>query len=274
MAQDYALYTPDCKPNTALSVYECGWQICTPAFFYGPATRDHYLIHYIIKGSGEYHVSGRIYKLEQGDAFIIYPNIETFYKANPDDPWEYYWVGFNGTEAKNLLTLSGILGLYKFTYKKDNLLKKSIIDLYHASKNSSSREYAMLGYLYLFFSYMINQTTEKKQKNTESYVEEICKYIQLNYKSEINIKRIANHFHIDRSNVYKIFKETLQVSPVQYLINYRLSMACKLLKTTDLPVYHIAYNVGYKDIVHFTKMFKAHYKITPTEYRSNPFETE
>ena len=87
------------KELVSLSVYNVGFQKCTPGYQWGPGIRDHYLIHYIISGSGSYIVNGNTYTLSAGDAFLVYPNTEVTYIASHKSPWEYAWVGFTGSDA-------------------------------------------------------------------------------------------------------------------------------------------------------------------------------
>ena len=97
------IYVIDQKPSPILAVYQCGWQQCGPNHSYGPGIWDHYVIHYIIKGKGEFTCGGKTYPIQAGQGFMIPPNTTAYYRADNDDPWEYHWVGFNGTEARKML---------------------------------------------------------------------------------------------------------------------------------------------------------------------------
>ncbi|MCI8360205.1 MAG: AraC family transcriptional regulator, partial [Clostridiales bacterium] len=48
-------------------------QVCAPDYAFGPAVRDHYLIHFISTGRGQYEVGGKVFTLSAGEGFIIYP---------------------------------------------------------------------------------------------------------------------------------------------------------------------------------------------------------
>ena len=91
------------KELVSLSVYNVGYQNCDPGYQWGPGIRDHYLIHYIISGKGTYQVNGTTYDLTAGDAFLVYPNTEIIYCADAEEPWEYAWVGFTGSDAAMIL---------------------------------------------------------------------------------------------------------------------------------------------------------------------------
>ena len=81
---------------SSLSVYNVGYQQCGPEQQWGPGIRDHYCIHHIISGKGTYVADKKVYHLGEGDSFILYPDTEVKYYADPDDPWEYAWAGFIG----------------------------------------------------------------------------------------------------------------------------------------------------------------------------------
>ena len=96
-------YKVNKKELVSLSVYNVGFQKCEPLYQWGPGIRDHYLIHHILSGKGYYSVGGKVYALSTGDTFLVYPQTEITYYADEEDPWEYAWVGFNGSDAAIIL---------------------------------------------------------------------------------------------------------------------------------------------------------------------------
>mgnify|MGYP000231831334 CR=1 FL=1 len=83
-----------------------GYAQCGPLHCYGPASRPHYLIHFVVKGKGMYQVSGQKHYLTAGQGFLIEPGTQTFYQADKDDPWSYLWIGVGGTNAGNIFEIS------------------------------------------------------------------------------------------------------------------------------------------------------------------------
>lgn len=276
MAYDYTLYTTSDRPSTEMSVYQCGWECCYPGHFYGPAIRDHYLIHYVIKGRGEYIVNKKNYQLSKGDGFLICPSISTTYRACPDDPWEYYWVGFNGTQAKRLLKLANLdLDHPIFRYDRDDFLESCLIKMYNETRSASSIDIATLGYLYLFISKLVQQhasTLKQKSRGANDYISKAIRYIQDNYSRNIEIGQIAAYVGIDRTQLFRSFKLKMDISPQRYLINYRIAKACEIMRTTDYSIEEIAYSVGFEYLSYFFKAFKRETKTTPSLYRKKPFE--
>ncbi len=72
--------------NTDLNLYHCGSENCAPGHSYGPAIRDHYLIHYILDGKGFFQVNNKTYHLKNGQGFLICPDIITYYEADKENP--------------------------------------------------------------------------------------------------------------------------------------------------------------------------------------------
>ena len=83
--------------TTALRIYYCGREQCAPGHFWGPAIRPHYLLHVVLHGKGEFFYQEQKYELSAGDAFLIEPMQTHYYQADKKDPWEYAWVGFDGS---------------------------------------------------------------------------------------------------------------------------------------------------------------------------------
>ena len=96
-------YKQSYTDNVELSIFNCGHEFCRPGHTWGPGVRDHYLIHLVVAGRGVYQVGGAAFSLQEGDLFLAKPNQLITYAADEADPWEYYWVGFNGACANKLV---------------------------------------------------------------------------------------------------------------------------------------------------------------------------
>lgn len=72
--------------HTNIYIYQCGSPLCPPGHFYGPAVRNHYLIHYIHSGKEIFQVGDITYELKAGNGFLICPDIVTYYQADKEDP--------------------------------------------------------------------------------------------------------------------------------------------------------------------------------------------
>lgn len=128
------------KELVSLSVYNVGFQKCDALYQWGPGIRDHYLIHYIISGKGTYRVAGQTYHLSGGDTFLVYPNTEVVYCADEQNPWEYAWVGFTGSDASMILKATDFSPENPFIRDtpRGNDIHRQILHIYDARGNDSS----------------------------------------------------------------------------------------------------------------------------------------
>ena len=62
-----------------------------------PSVRDNFVLHFITKGKGVFHINKNEIHLEAGDLFLLPKNMVTYYQADAEDPWSYYWIGISGT---------------------------------------------------------------------------------------------------------------------------------------------------------------------------------
>lgn len=106
----------------------------------------------------------------------------------------------------------------------------------------------------------INQKSLKKIKT-------ILSYIANNFQENIAIEDIANYCFYSKSYFMKFFKETMGVSFIQYLNDYRLEIAAELLTTTTDNILDIAFATGFNNISYFNRCFKKKYGVSPRKYR-------
>ncbi|CUX47986.1 AraC family transcriptional regulator [Clostridium sp. C105KSO13] len=263
---------------TSLSVYNVGHQKCEPGYQWGPGVRNHYCIHHIISGRGYYIVNGKTYHLFAGDTFILYPDTEVRYYADIQDPWEYAWVGFMGGDAASIIHSTGFAREHPVIYNDGppkGLLYKQLTRIYEVKGNSYEAAAAMTGALYTLLATFMQYAVQAEQlKDIRfSYVEKAKAYISTGYSYPISIEEVADYVGISRSHLYRVFRECLHLSPKEYLSDFRIKQASRLLKETTLSIAAIAYSVGFESNLYFSKAFKKHTGQSPSKYRRNYLTT-
>lgn len=260
--------------HTDLDMYHCGTQNCEAGHYYGPAVRDHFLIHYIHSGKGKFCIGEREYILQKGQGFLIYPDIVTYYQADFEDPWFYSWVGFHGLKAEGYLRSAGLSMDHPiFTCEADDYINSCFSQMIAAKCLQNGREIRLLGLLHLFLSQLIEQNGKDRlydnpSSKKEAYVKKAIVYIEMNYSRKMNITELAHHVGLDRSYLGSVFKEQFDISLQNFLIHYRIDKACDLLKNASLSIGDVSRSVGYDDPLLFSKLFKRNKGIPPRQYRS------
>ena len=249
----------------------CGYAKCSPLHSFGPAVRPNYILHYIMEGKGKFLVNGEEYNLQKGQGFLIEPEVQTFYQADEEVPWTYLWIGFGGKKAEDYLR---DLGLNKkqliFQCGCGEELKQIVYSMLKHRKYTAANEYFLEGLLYTFFGTLkenMEIAGNAGEKDGNLYVRKAVEFIQNNYADPVRVKDIADYVGVNRSYLYTLFRDNLQLSPKEYLTNFRLTRAAELLQLTDLSVETVAMSCGYQDALGFSKIFKAKMGITPSAYR-------
>jgi two-component system response regulator YesN len=129
-------------------------------------------------------------------------------------------------------------------------------------------------------------TLDSLQKCTMTYVIEIARsfkashqlnnqiiteaeaYISKYYADNLTLQLVADHVHITPVWLSKLFKKEKKTPFLEYLTAVRIDKAKLLLNDLQFRIYQVAQEVGYKDSVHFTKIFKKIVGYTPKEYRN------
>lgn len=255
--------------NFGLSVYNCGFQKCKPLYSWGPAMKDHHIIHIVASGSGTFSCKDKKYSLSAGDGFICMAGELINYCADENTPWEYYWVGFKGEDADKLIkscNLSADTPCFHTTNVHNLILH--IMKIYESNGNSLYNEVLMNSHLYRFFAELFKETQSESNISSIStdYITFAIKYIEYNYSNDISITDIAENSGISRSHLYRLFMSQLKMTPNEYLIQFRITNACKLLRESNVNISEAAYSSGFSDPLYFSRVFKKLKGITPSEY--------
>lgn len=261
-----------------LGLYQFGKEMCDPAHSFGPASRNHYLFHYVHSGTGYLYANDskgntKEYQIKSGQGFMIFPRQINTYIADKELPWEYSWIEFDGLRAREIIEVSGLSPdspVYRANSKELRECMKN--EMLYIVEHSTESPFHLIGHLYLFIDYLSRSSAGMKLsaqgKLRDFYVKEALNYIEQNFQNDITIEGIAAFCGLNRSYFGRIFKDTIGRSPQEFLMNYRMVKAAELLKLTELSIGDIGNAVGYTNQLHFSRAFKTVYGISPREWRN------
>lgn len=256
-----------------LYLVSCGWEKCNATHSYGPAVRNYYMLHFILQGQGHYYLNNKHYKLKENQCFLTEPGTVTLYKAEPNNPWTYTWICFNGDYVPHLLKQSNLntdnpiinLSCNQTIYK---IIKEMLS--YH--QLTPANECYLQSKLYLIFAKLheaLQSVYNKIELNNNFYVTKAIEYIEKNTFTNLSVNDIARYLNISRSHLYALFKQELNSSPQQFLTNAKIANARELLSKTKIPIYSVALSCGYKNAFAFSRAFKQVTNLSPREYRQH-----
>jgi len=113
----------------------------------------------------------------------------------------------------------------------------------------------------------INEQTPKLESVTNETFMKLIKYVEANYNKTLFLNDLSRKFNINTTYICDLFKKHMGLTFTEYLTQLRLNKAAEMLAETDYSIVQIADEVGYGDYCYFSKVFKEHFKMTPSGYR-------
>lgn len=236
----------------------CGEEICEKGHAFGPATRDHYLLHYVLSGKGCFKTPRGEYEVTKGQFFVIRPFEITYYEASKQVPWHYCWVGF-----ETQLEIERLLSCDVMTLPQGEHLFRAIKD---SDRLQEGREFYVCAKIYELLGQLEGSGASQKDQ-TRIYVEQVLNYIGANYMKPITVTLLAQKVGLERSYFSRIFKGYVGKAPQQYLVDFRLEKAAELMSSHGYTPTEAARSVGYEDLCNFSKMFKKKLGSAPSQYK-------
>lgn len=257
--------------SRAMTLYYGGWEVCEPLHTFGPAIRQHYLLHYVTRGKGKLWIGeakNTCYEIGANTIFLIKPGVVTTYAADKNEPWEYCWICIDGYEVETILNNCGFSKENILFYDKSGVVQEVLLKFIFSFEKNKHNEYKLLSQLYDFFAQM--KKLWKKDNIKSIYVEKAIDFIYKNFGDGISVNDIAAYLKIDRTYLYRLFKKECGISPQKYLLDFRLKTAVNKLESSDKSIAEIAEYCGFSDISAFCHQFKKVYNDTPLNYRRYP----
>lgn len=201
-----------------------------------------------------------------------------FLKVRPD-----FILGTDEYFVKNYLRPMELSKIKLLFLAEDDLRDEQIIDIGNrviAVNMAKKPGYELLtkGYLCSMYALICEyiRNAEKRRNNPYSMMSQdalriraASQYIAANYSFGITLDEIADNIHISRGECCRCFQRTIGMSPFEYLMEFRIFQAIKILfKSPDelSSISELAMNVGFNNASYFNKVFKKYVQCTPSQY--------
>lgn len=243
--------------------------------------------NYAYKGSIIIETINQIYTIHQGEAYFINTNvmntkrkadgistaIEHAHLFHPILLTGYYRSIF---ETKYLNPILKNQSVEVIIIKENTAPGKKFLQLLHKLTALNSQPDCEFQIRNLLSESWITLTEEiqLQKKNAPApnlYQHELTKnmlsYLQKHYADKLSLSDLSAQVGLSEKECVRIFKSAFHQTPIDYLIEYRIEQAKRLLKQADEPITNIAYRTGFNNSAYFSKTFKKYTGITPKEYQ-------
>lgn len=238
----------------------------------GRIHEDFHLI-YITRGRGVFENEHHTYKVEGGDIILINSGEWHRYKPDAETGWHENYIGFNGDVAKHFVKV--ILGYTKnpiFSVGKNEVILELFDRVLKTVENekpcyqltASSIVIDIISRIISFFKQKDFDSTSNK---TAEVINDVRFLIRDNIENELDFKKIAEERNMTYAHFRKMFKKYTGFSPLQYHLHLKINKAKEMLLDTNMSVKEIAFELGFKSIHYFGRLFKQKTNTRPSDLR-------
>ncbi|WP_410700076.1 AraC family transcriptional regulator [Citrobacter farmeri] len=226
---------------------------------------------FCLKGKGVICLENKKYDVKEG--CLVWLPVRLPHEHFPDsaDPWEILWLRIDGSKMDNIMNFLNVLHRPVFEFESP----AEITEIYHQLFGlMKSHTLVADAHCDLLCSKLIYTLLESRSHENESSpvithrgLGRLIYQIHSHYNDEWDIDKFMLYCQVSKSQLFRLFQETFNQSPLRWLKNYRLSQARRLLVETDAAIGNIASQVGYHDQLHFSREFHRAVGVSPSEFR-------
>lgn len=213
---------------------------------------------YLIQGSMTATIDGTAYSLTKGEGVLVFPR-----QAH----------SFQAEEARvNVVIFSPDLVAHFYAFTKDSLPKSNRLWLPPSlfDQAEDANRYEIKGFLYDVCARAVKQfTLQKRKRSMEEHdlIDQILFFVMEHYQDGCSLKELAKTLKYDGNYLSKYIVQQIGIPFYQYVNEYRLGQACKMLEEGELRVGEVASRCGFSSARSFNRIFKQCKNTTPSAYR-------
>ncbi len=190
----------------------------------------------------------------------------------PDEiKWDTRYVAFDGYACRDILSELNMTGPMVIKVADTGSMKKLYDKIFVALKSDKVYgNYTCSGLVYSYileFYRLASDIAVKGGAEKSNILMPALNYIDNNFRNDFSVAVLAEISGVSQQYLCRIFKQTMNLRPNEYITRRRLIEAKKLLSESDIPVSDVAAQSGFSDTGYFCTVFRRYESITPVEYR-------
>ncbi len=243
-----------------------------------PNGRGDYQLIYIASGCAHFYIDGVERIIPKGNMVLFRPGETQMYYLYATDKPETYWVHFTGSDV-------GLLLNYYQIPRNENIFftgtspdyqwffRQMIQELQLQRVNFEDLLNMNLRHIFLIINRYLQEGSDVGTEMLDE-VERATHYFNENYNQQIIIEEYARERAMTANWFIQSFRKITKFTPMQYILSLRMINAMNLIETTNYNITQIAAAVGYDNSMYFSRIFKKHTGMTPTEYKRRNEKTD
>ncbi len=235
-----------------------------------------YILNLTIEGQGEISDGTQTFHCHPGDVLLFPPDKLHYYgRAKESSCWHHRWIYFcpraywidwlEWYSRKQFIGYISLSNSHVFD-EFDELFHS--IELTQQSGRRLSEELSM-NLLERLLLRCMEEDPKNPQKIMDPRIIEACQFITNNMSNTLSVDEIAHHVCLSASRLTHLFREQVGINILRWREDQRVMRAKLLLQTTQDSIGNVGRRVGYDDQLYFSRVFRKHSGISPSEYRSH-----
>ncbi len=274
--REYIILFPNKNDKEPFGISHCGITYPDPNYKINRHDSDIWCIEYIYEGEGTVYIDGEGFKAVEGDVYILPAGRNHFYYADSKKPWKKIWFNIYGDFIGNTLRSYGIFSIHHIeNINVAPLFEAFIRDAEEIRKKDGDKSdfnACALDFVKIVqaISEKIHSENSKKNMSPEKQLKN-----RLDGITDFNCSfdDIISDFYYTKSHLIRIFKKKYKITPYDYLLERKISVAKRLLSDTGMSISEVADYLGFNDCHYFSNFFKKRTGITPYEFKNKSIFT-
>lgn len=251
------------KKDTPVNYLSCGcWDYYQPCFHWHSSIE----VLYFYKGAGEVTIDGIVYTIAPGDIYVINQNQLHSFHGTPFMEYHCILIDENFL-IQNAVDVANIQFETLIRSEKVRELYLNIVDELNASLDYSAagvRSETLRFITHIARYYSVATGAYISSPNTS--LQHALNYINAHFVEKINIEDIVEEINLSRYHFFRIFKQAVGMTPMQYINTMRCNKAKQLLNKKKYSINEIAVECGFENASYFSKTFKKYTGMLPSDY--------
>lgn len=233
---------------------------------------------FCLNGSGFIRMENKLHQVTKGHLAWLPVRWPHEHFPAKRDPWEILWLRIDGAKLNNIMQLLNVSQQPVFALsepEKMTGLYQQIFQLMHSHTLMADAHCDVLC-AQLIFSLLENRSAEATTSAVIAHrgLGRLIYQIHSHYHDDWDIDKFMQYCQVSKSQLFRLFQQAFNQSPLKWLKNYRLSQARRLLVETGESISSIAGQVGYHDPLHFSRDFHRAAGVSPSEFRRREQQME
>lgn len=245
------------------------WKVCRTKPYVTHASRPNepqFLNAFIRTTDGEGKILSREGTIILPKNSLVLLDVNKIVNYSPvAEKWEYIWYNFS---PKNNIPFFQFNKVYNLSFSATEEEINAEMEELMSSYTEINIKLTTLLFIELVYRWVknvleIENNTSPHYKN----ISDVAAYINTHIREDFSVKDLAQKCYLSERQFRCVFTKIMGLPPKAYVCRQKLKKAAIMLKTSTLSVSAIAYELNYSSPYQFSKEFKAHYSLSPKQYR-------